>query len=323
MTTVDMIMDARCALEDIIECTPVVSSTRMSPNLLFKCENLQKTGSFKIRGAYNRVSRLSEEEAEKGIIACSSGNHAQGVALSAAKRGIKSVICMPESAPEQKVSATKNYGGEVVLVPGAYDDAAAKALKLSEENGYTLIHPFNDPFVIAGQGTIGMEILEQVHDVEQIIVPVGGGGLISGIALAVKTLKPACRVIGVQATGVPSMYGSVAAGRILTVKDRPTLADGIHVLTPGDITFEMVNTYVDDMVTVSEGEIAGAMVRMLEAPKIVAEGAGATSAAAFLFGKVDTTLKTVCVISGGNVDVPKLYDIIEKGGRMLEGCAHL
>ena len=323
MVTANMIYDAVVALEGVAEKTPLVSSTRMNNNLFFKSENLQKTGSFKIRGAYNRIHNLTPEEASKGIIACSSGNHAQGVALSASAKGIKSVICMPESAPQQKVNATKNYGGEVVLVPGAYDDAAEEAARLSKEKGYTLVHPFNDPYVIAGQGSIGMEILEQLHSVEQIIVPIGGGGLISGISLAVKTLKPSCRIIGVQAATVPSMYKSYALKQISTVPDHQTLADGIHVLKPGDLTYEMVNKYVDDIVTVTEDEIAGAIVRLLEAPKIVAEGAGATSAAAFIFGKVDTKLKTVCVISGGNVDIPVLDKVILRGSQTLASREHL
>lgn len=311
--TLDMIFDAKNALKGVIDYTPILSSEKMNSNIYFKAENLQKTGSFKIRGSYNKIRTLTDEEAARGIIACSSGNHAQGVALSATKRGIRSIICMPESAPKQKRNATAGYGGEVVLVPGAYDDAAVEAERLVKEKNYMMIHPFNDPYVIAGQGTIGLEILEQMPDVEQVIVPVGGGGLISGIALAIKSLKPGCRVIGVQALKVPSMYGSVAAQKIITVKDTSTLADGIHVLTPGMLTFDMVNRYVDDIMIVTEEEIAGAMVCLLECPKIVAEGAGATSTAAFMFGKVDTSLKTVCVVSGGNVDITLLDRIITDG----------
>ena len=321
--TIDMIYSAREAMKEVIDHTPVISSNKISDNVLFKAENLQKTGSFKIRGSYNKIRLLSDEEAARGIIACSSGNHAQGVAKAAAGRGIKAVICMPENAPKQKIKATRGYGGEVVLVPGAYDDAAAEAMRLADENKYTMVHPFNDPYVIAGQGTIGLEILEQVPDVEQIIVPIGGGGLISGISLAVKTLKPSCKVIGVQATNVPSMYGSVANQEIIKIKNRNTLADGIHVLSPGSLTYEMVNRYVDDIVLVTEDEIAGAMVRLLECPKIVAEGAGATSAAAYIFEKADTSLKTVCVISGGNVDIPLLYEVIEKGSVALAEYKHM
>ena len=320
--TLEMIREAREALKGIAEVTPVVTSTRLGKNLYIKSENLQKTGSFKIRGAYNKIRNLSPEEAKRGVIACSAGNHAQGVALSATRLGIKSVICMPEGAPILKVEATRGYGAEVVLVPGIYDDAAREAERLSREEGYTFAHPFNDPYVIAGQGTIGLEILEQVPDVEQIIVPIGGGGLISGIAVAVKSMRPNVKVIGVQAATVPSMFVSVRNGEITTVKDGPTIADGIHVLTPGDLTFRLVREYVDEIVTVSEDEIAAAIVALLEGRKTLAEGAGATTVAAYLFRKVDTTLKTAVVVSGGNVDITTLSRIITKGlqktGRIVQ-----
>lgn len=322
IVTLEMIREAREALKGVAEVTPVVSSTRLGRNLYIKSENLQKTGSFKIRGAYNKIRNLSPEEAKRGVIACSAGNHAQGVALSATRLGIKSVICMPEGAPILKVEATRGYGAEVVLVPGIYDDAAREAERLSKEEGYTFAHPFNDPYVIAGQGTIGLEILEQVPDVEQIIVPIGGGGLISGIAVAVKSMQPNVRVIGVQASTVPSMFVSQRSGMITTVRDGPTIADGIHVLTPGDLTFRLVREYVDDIVTVSEDEIAAAIVALLEGRKTLAEGAGATTVAAYLFGKVDTSLKTVVVVSGGNVDITTLSRIITKGlqktGRIVQ-----
>ena len=229
---------------------------------------------------------------------------------------------MPEGAPILKVEATRGYGAEVVLVPGIYDDAAREAERLSREEGYTFAHPFNDPYVIAGQGTIGLEILEQVPDVEQIIVPIGGGGLISGIATAVKSMRPNVKVIGVQAATVPSMFVSFRSGMITTVKDGPTIADGIHVLTPGDLTFRLVQQYVDDIVTVSEDEIAAAIVALLEGRKTLAEGAGATTVAACLFDKVDTSLKTAVVVSGGNVDITTLSRIITKGlqktGRIVQ-----
>ncbi|MBR3240492.1 MAG: threonine ammonia-lyase [Oscillospiraceae bacterium] len=320
--TLEMIRDAREALKDVAELTPVVTSTRFGKNLFIKSENLQKTGSFKIRGAYNKIRNLSPEEASHGVIACSAGNHAQGVALSATKLGIRSVICMPEGAPILKVEATRGYGADVVLVPGIYDDAAREAQRLAREEGYTFAHPFNDPYVIAGQGTIGLEILEQLPDVEQVIVPIGGGGLVSGVAVAVKSMRPNVKVIGVQAATVPSMFVSHRVGEITTVKDGATIADGIHVLTPGDLTFRIVQEYVDDIVTVSEDEIAAAIVALLEGQKTVAEGAGATSVAAFLFGKVDTSLKTVAVVSGGNVDITTLSRIITKGlqktGRIVQ-----
>ena len=311
--TLDMIREAREAMKDVAELTPIVTSRQLGENLVIKSENLQKTGSFKIRGAFNKIRTLSETDAAKGVIACSAGNHAQGVALSASRLGIRSIICMPEGAPVLKVQATRSYGAEVVLVPGAYDDAAAEAARLAEEHGYTFAHPFNDPYVIAGQGTIGLEILEQVPDVDQIIVPIGGGGLISGVAAAVKLMRPNVKVIGVQAATVPSMFVSERNGYITTVKDGATIADGIHVLTPGDLTFEMVRRYVDEIVTVTEDEIAAAIVALLEGPKTVAEGAGATSVAAFLFDKVDTSLKTCAIVSGGNVDITTLSRIITKG----------
>ena len=311
--TLEMIQEAKEALKGITELTPVVTSSRLGNNLYIKTENLQKTGSFKIRGAFNKIRSLSPEEAARGVIACSAGNHAQGVALSATRLGIKSVICMPDGAPILKVEATRNYGAEVVLVPGVYDDAAREAERLAKEKGYTFAHPFNDPYVIAGQGTLGLEILEQVPDVEQIIVPIGGGGLISGVAVAVKSMRPNVKVIGVQAATVPSMFVSRRNGEITTVKDGATIADGIHVLTPGDLTFKLVQEYVDDIVTVSEDEIAAAIVGLLEGPKTVAEGAGATTVAAYMFNKIDTSLKTVALVSGGNVDITTLSRIITKG----------
>ena len=311
--TLKMIQEAREALKGIAEVTPIVTSTRLGKNLFIKSENLQKTGSFKIRGAYNKIRMLSPEEAKRGVIACSAGNHAQGVALSATRLGIRSVICMPEGAPILKVEATRGYGAEVVLVPGIYDDAAREAKRLADEEGFTFAHPFNDPYVIAGQGTIGLVILEQVPDVEQIVVPIGGGGLISGVAAAVKSMRPNVKLIGVQAATVPSMFVSMRSGEITTVRDGATIADGIHVLTPGDLTFRMVKEYVDDIVTVSEDEIAAAIVALLEGPKTVAEGAGATSVAAYLFNRVDTSLNTVALVSGGNVDITTLSRIITKG----------
>ncbi len=323
MLTLEMIQEAQTALKGIARRTPLESAPRIGENLYIKAENLQLTGAFKIRGAYNKIRSLTPEEASKGVIACSAGNHAQGIALSATKLGIKSIICMPAGAPISKVEATKGYGAEVVLVPGVYDDAAREAARLAAEHGYTFAHPFNDPYVMAGQGTIGLEILEQLPEVEQVVCPIGGGGLISGIALAIKSLKPSCRVIGVQAATVPSMFESRKAGKVTTVPDGDTLADGIHVLTPGDMTFEMCQKYVDEIVTVTEDEIAAAILALMEGQKTVAEGAGATTVAACMFGKVDTSSKkTVCVVSGGNVDVTTLSRIITKGltksGRIAE-----
>ncbi len=322
MLTLAAIQEAQKTLDGIVRVTPLTPAPRIGANVWIKAENLQLTGAFKLRGAYNKICSLTPEEAARGVIACSAGNHAQGIALSATMRGIKSVICMPEGAPISKVENTRGYGAEVVLVPGVYDDAAKEAARLAEEKGYTFAHPFNDEYVMAGQGTIGLEILSQLPETEQIVVPIGGGGLISGIAAAVKSLKPSCRIVGVQASSVPSMKASLDAGSVVTVPDGATIADGIHVLTPGSLTFEMVRRYVDEVVTVEEDEIAAAILSLLENQKTVAEGAGATTVAACMFGKVNPMLKTVCVVSGGNVDVTMLSRIITRGlsksGRILE-----
>ncbi|MBR3705053.1 MAG: threonine ammonia-lyase [Oscillospiraceae bacterium] len=314
MLTLEMIREAREALKGVARVTPLNPTKNLGKNVFIKCENLQLTGAFKLRGAYNKLRTLSPEERERGVIACSAGNHAQGIALSATKLGMKSVICMPAGAPISKIEATKNYGAEVVLVPGVYDDAAAEAKRLCEEKGYTFAHPFNDPYVMAGQGTIGLEILEQLPDVEQIIVPIGGGGLIAGVACAVKHLKPDCRIIGVQAQGAASMWVSRNNGKITELSSVSTIADGIAVKVPGDLTFELCEKYVDEIVTVKESEIAAAIMTLMEDQKIVSEGAGATTVAAVLFGKVSAAdKKTVCLVSGGNVDVTTLSRIITKG----------
>ena len=323
MLTFEMIQEAKRALEGIARKTPLDPAPKFGANVYIKSENLQLTGAFKLRGAYNKIRSLTPEERERGVIACSAGNHAQGIALSAAKLGIRSIICMPAGAPISKVEATRSYGAEVVLVPGVYDDAAREAERLTQEHGYTFAHPFNDPCVIAGQGTIGLEILEQLPEVEQVVVPIGGGGLISGVAMAVKTLKPSCRVIGVQAAGAASMYASRRAGRPVELDGVATIADGIAVKKPGDLTFALCQKYVDEIVTVNEDEISSAILALMEVQKTVAEGAGATPVAAVMFGRVDTTqLKTVCLVSGGNVDVTTLSRIITRGlskaGRLVE-----
>ena len=323
MLTMEMLQEAQAALQGIARRTPLDPARGLGENVYIKAENLQLTGAFKLRGAYNKIRSLSPEEAARGVIACSAGNHAQGIALSAMKLGIKSIICMPAGAPISKVEATRGYGAEVVLVPGVYDDAARESERLTAEHGYTFAHPFNDPLVIAGQGTIGLEILEQLPDVEQIVVPIGGGGLISGIAFAVKHLKPSCRIIGVQAAGAASMYISRHSGKPTELRSVATIADGIAVKKPGDLTFELCQRYVDEIVTVGEDEIASAILALMEGQKTVAEGAGATPVAACMFGKVDTSeKKTVCVVSGGNVDVTTLSRVITKGlsksGRLVE-----
>lgn len=321
--TLDMIKDARRAMQGIVRNTPLDPAPHVGRNIYIKAENLQLTGSFKLRGAYNKIRSLTPEEAARGVIACSAGNHAQGIAYSASMLGIRSTICMPAGAPLSKVESTKGYGAEVVLVPGVYDDAAREARRLAQEQGYTFAHPFDDPLVIAGQGTIGLEILEQLPQVEQVIVPIGGGGLISGIAVAIKTLKPSCRIIGVQAAKAASMYLSQIEGAPVELSSVATIADGIAVKKPGALTFALCQRYVDEIITVSEGEIACAILRLIEGQKTVAEGAGAAAVAAALFGKVDTLGRpTVCVVSGGNVDVTTLSRIVTRGltksGRIME-----
>lgn len=323
MISLEMIYDAQRVLRDVARVTPVSSAPKIGDNIYIKAENLQLTGSFKLRGAYYKIHSLSPEEKAKGVIACSAGNHAQGVALSASKSNIKSIICMPSGAPLSKIEATRNYGAEVVLVPGVYDDAYAKAVQLMEEKGYSFAHPFNDERVIAGQGTIGLEILQQLPEVDAVVVPIGGGGLISGIAYAIKSIKPECKIIGVQASGAPSMYESIKKKAVIELKSVSTIADGIAVKKPGDLTFEFCQKYVDEIVTVTEDEIATAILSLMEGQKTVAEGAGATSVAAVMFNKVDTKgKKVVCVVSGGNIDVNILSRVITKGlnktGRITE-----
>ena len=315
MLTLDKIYHAAFVLKDVARKTDLIEAPRLSKDcqLYLKTENLQVTGSFKVRGAYYKISQLSKEESEKGVIACSAGNHAQGVALAATRRGIKSIVCMPDGAPIMKVENTKSLGAEVCLVPGTYDDAHDKAVELQAETGMTFIHPYDDEQVIAGQGTIGLEILDQLPDLDAVIVPVGGGGLISGVAFAIKSLRPEVKVYGVQAAGAPSMEHAFHDHKYETLDHVDTFADGIAVKTPGETTYEMVSQYVDDVVTVSEDEIAAAILALLEVQKTVAEGAGATPVAACMSGKVDTTKKTVCVVSGGNVDVTTLSRVITRG----------
>lgn len=316
MLTLDKIYHAAFTLKDAVRKTDLILAPALSRQneIYLKTENLQMTGSFKVRGAYYKISRLSQEEREKGIIACSAGNHAQGVALAASKNQIPSLICMPDGAPISKVEATKSFGAEVCLVSDTYDDAYQKAVELQQEKGYTFIHPFDDLDVIAGQGTIGLEILEQLDDVDAVVVPVGGGGLISGVAAAIKELKPECKIYGVQAMGAPSMYESVLAHEKKALKTVDTFADGIAVKVPGDHTYEMVTKYVDEMLTVTEDEIAAAILTLMEKQKLVAEGAGAVSVAAVMFDKIPLKKKKiVCVVSGGNIDVNILNRVITRG----------
>lgn len=316
MLEISEIFNAAAVLKDVARKTAVIPALKINPEseIYLKTENLQLTGSFKLRGAYYKISQLTDEEKARGVIACSAGNHAQGIALGATHNGIKSLICLPAGAPISKVEATKGYGAEVCLVPGVYDDAYAKAIELQKEYGYTFVHPFDDPKVIAGQGTIGLEILEQMPDVEAVIVPIGGGGLISGVAYAIKTLRPEIKVYGVQSSGAPSMARSLQEGHITHLSNVSTIADGIAVKEPGINTFEMVNKYVDEVVTVSDDEIAAAILMLLETQKVVSEGAGAVSVAAAMFNKVPIKgKKTVCLVSGGNIDVNTLNRVINRG----------
>ncbi len=316
MLTIDNVYRARNALKEVARKTDVIYAPKLckGAEIYLKTENLQVTGSFKVRGAYYKMSKLSKEEKARGVVACSAGNHAQGVALAAKKNGIKAVICLPDGAPISKVEATKSYGAEVCLVKGVYDDAYQKALQLRDEMGYTFLHPFDDEDVIAGQGTIALEILEQLHDVDAVIVPIGGGGLISGIAYTLKTLAPSVKVYGVQATGAPSMANSIAEHKIEELSSVSTIADGIAVKRPGKLTYELVEKYVDEIVTVTDDEISAAILALMEQQKLVTEGAGAVSVAAAMFGKVDLAgKKVVCVLSGGNIDVTILSRVIKRG----------
>lgn len=316
LLTLDKIYHASYVLKNVIRKTDVIAAPSMNPesDIYLKTENLQITGSFKVRGAYYKISQLSEEEKARGVIACSAGNHAQGVALAAKKNGIKAVICLPDGAPISKVEATKSYGAEVCLVKGVYDDAYNRALELRDEKGYTFIHPFNDDDVIAGQGTIGLELCEQISDMEAVIVPVGGGGLISGVAFALKSLNPEIKVYGVQAAGAPSMLNSVKDKKIETLPSVSTIADGIAVKTPGDTTFEICSKYVDGFATVTDDEISAAILALMEKHKLVTEGAGAVSVAAAMYNKFPIKgKKTVCLLSGGNIDVNILSRVINRG----------
>lgn len=317
---------AELDIAEVFNASKVLANVARHPRLIgpvkgitdcevyLKPENLQHTGSFKLRGAYYKISQLSEEEKEKGVIACSAGNHAQGVALGAAHAGIKALICLPAGAPISKIEATKALGAEVCLVPGVYDDAYAKAIELQHEHGYTFVHPFDDPLVIAGQGTIGLEIIREMPDVDAVVVPIGGGGLISGVAFALKTLKPDIEVYGVQAEGAPSMEESIEKDERIRLNSVSTIADGIAVKEPGVNTFDMVKKYVDKIVTVSDDEIAAAILYLIEKQKLVSEGAGAVPMAAVLFDKLPVRgKKVVCMVSGGNIDVTSLNRVITRG----------
>lgn len=316
MPTLDKVFQASVVLKNVIRPTPLTRAAAIAPEceLYLKPENLQNTGSFKLRGSGYKIAMLSDEEKARGVIACSAGNHAQGVALAASKYGISSLICLPDSAPISKIEATKGYGAQVCLVEGVYDDAYRKALELRDEFGYTFVHPFDDDNVIAGQGTIGLEITQDMDDLDAVIVPIGGGGLIAGVAYTIKTINPKIKVYGVQAAGAPSMYNSVRDGHIQTLDHVSTIADGIAVKRPGDNTFQLVNQYVDDIALVTEDEIASAILSLMEKQKMIAEGAGAVSVAAAMFNKFPIAgKKIVSLVSGGNIDVTILSRVIERG----------
>lgn len=316
MLTLDKIYQASFALKTVIRRTDLISAPNINPDshIYLKPENLQITGSFKVRGACFKIAQLTEEEKAKGVVACSAGNHAQGVALAATTHGIKSLICLPDNAPISKIEATKWYGADVCLVEGVYDDAYQKALKLRDEKGYTFVHPFDDEDVIAGQGTIGLELLEQLSDLDAVIVPIGGGGLISGVAFAIKHLNPNVKIYGVQASGAPSMLNSIEHNKIERMGFVRTIADGIAVKEPGEHTFEYCKKYVDEIVTVNDDEISTAILALIEQHKLIAEGAGAVAVAAAMFNKVPIKgKKAICLVSGGNIDVTILSRVIGRG----------
>lgn len=313
--TFQMIVEAARNLKGVVKETDFCYSETLSDltkgDVYLKLENLQQSGSFKIRGAYNKIIHLSDEEKKCGVVASSAGNHAQGVAISASKLGIKSTIVMPKSAPFAKIYATRKYGGEVVLHGEVYDEAYEKAIEIQEATGATFVHPFNDPYVIAGQGTIGLEIMQEQPDLDVVLVPIGGGGIASGIALAVKMINPNIKVIGVQTKNAPSMYESLKCGHVEATPVNKTIADGIAVGEPGDLTFSIIKDYVDEIITVSETEISQAFLLLLENCNLVCEGAGVVSVAAIMSRKLDLKNKKVgAILSGGNIDINLIESII-------------
>jgi threonine dehydratase len=319
-----LIQEADTVLDGVIHRTPLSYSHSFSKmvgaNIYLKLENLQKTGAFKVRGAYFKIHSILDQARMKGVIAASSGNHAQGVAYAANELGVKATIVMPETTPPYKVIATKSYGAEVLLHGRVYDDAYTKAIDLSRKTGAVFIHPFDDPYVIAGQGTIGLEIVKATKDVDYILVPVGGGGLISGIAIAVKKLLGnKVKVIGIEPEAAPKFNLSIKEGKPVVIKPNPSLADGVVTKTVGKLTLDIVEEFVDDIVTVDEDSIARAIYLLLERAKLLAEGAGALPLAALLSGAIKAEGKyVVAVISGGNADLTTLYRVILKG-LMVEG----
>ena len=316
MSKIQNFITAREKLSKVLLKTSLIHSpifSKESGNEVFiKPENLQKTGSFKIRGAYNKITNLSDEEKKKGVIASSAGNHAQGVAYGAKESGIKAVIVMPKSTPLIKVESTKQYGAEVVLHGDVYDDAFKKAKELEEKEGYIFVHPFDDEDVIHGQGTIALEILEELPETDIILVPIGGGGLISGIACAAKILKPEIKIIGVEPDGAASAYEAIKEDKVVELKEANTIADGTAVKKIGNTTFEYIKKYVDEIITVSDYELMEAFLLLVEKHKIIAENSGILSLAALKKLK-EKNKKVVSVVSGGNIDVLMISSMINKG----------
>ena len=316
MATIENFVKAKEKLSKVLLETNLIYSPIFSDEsgneIYIKLENLQKTGSFKIRGAYNKISNLTDNEKQRGVVASSAGNHAQGVAYAAEESGIKAVIMMPKSTPLIKVESTKKYGAEVVLYGDIYDDAFKKAKELEEKEGYIFVHPFNDEEVLYGQGTIALEILEKLPETDIIIVPIGGGGLISGIACAAKIMKPGIKIIGVEPEGAASAYESIKENKIVELKEANTIADGTAVKKIGELNFEYIKKYVDEIITVSDYELMEAFLLLVEKHKIIAENSGILSVAALKKLK-EKNKKVVSVISGGNIDVLMISSMINKG----------
>lgn len=312
----EKIKDARENIKGIVTKTPLLYSNIFSKgsnnNVYMKCENLQLTGAYKIRGALNKIMSLTDEEKAKGVICSSAGNHAQGVAYASSLVGVNSSIVMPETTPYLKVESTKNYGGNIILHGKCYDDAFLKAKTIEEEQGKVFIHPFDDIDVICGQGTIALEIFEEINNLDYILVPIGGGGLISGISLAAKALNPDIKIIGVQAEGAPSMAISIKNNRICTLDNVNTIADGISVKTPGNKTFEFVKEYVDEIITVSESDIVNSFLLLVEKHKLLAEASGVVTLAALRKLKVKNK-NVCCILSGGNIDMLTISTLINNG----------
>lgn len=311
----EKVYDARKVLAEVARKTNLIHSNYLSTtnNIYLKCENLQLTGSFKLRGAYYKIAKLTPEEKKRGAIACSAGNHAQGVALASKANKIKATIFIPATAPISKVEATRSYGADIKLIDGVYDDAYRASVEFQKETNGVFIHPFNDIDVMAGQGTIALEILDQLDSLDAIVVPIGGGGLISGIAATIKQIKPDCKIYGVQAQRADSMYESIKQRKRIELSNVNTFADGTAVKLPGELTYEICEKYVDEIVTVTEDEIASAVLALIEKEKMTAEGSGALPVAACMFDKIPLKNKNiVCVVSGGNIDVNILSRVINR-----------